>query len=161
MKLTKQCYGCKESFRKTELVEYTGINAQTGHYYCPKCLKEKIDRERFAMKVCEIFGITAPGPIIWTQRKKIINEYGYSDQAIIDCLDYVYNVKKIKKLSETLYFVKPQMMAEARKWKKQQENKGLGLVAAIANNTTTEDKVSIKENLSNKKQINLDEYFDD
>ena len=60
------------------------------------CYEDNIEREKFSNKVCEIFGIKSPGPVIWTQRKKLRDTYGYTDSAIIDCLEYIYNVLKLK-----------------------------------------------------------------
>lgn len=162
MKLTRLCAGCKESFRKTELVEYFSPSGKTSAWYCPKCLQDKQARERFSNKVCQIFGIKAPGPVIWTQRKRLIKEYGYTDDAIIDCLDYIYNEKKIKKLSESLYFVKPEMMEEMRVWRSKKEATGGSLAAAIANTEMKEYIVPVRENNTEKKLTAIDEgLFDD
>lgn len=51
MRLTKQCFGCKEQFRKTELIDYAAPGTVTMHSYCPKCLAEKHARERFSAKI--------------------------------------------------------------------------------------------------------------
>lgn len=162
MKLTRQCSGCKEQFRKTELVEYSSITGKTSNWYCPKCLAEKQSRERFANKVCQIFGIKAPGPVIWTQRKRLQNTYGYTDDSIVDCLDYIYNVKKMKKLSESLGLVNPRNMEDMRKWKEQKKAEGSSLAAAVANTEMKEYIVPIRENNKKKKEISLDDgLFDD
>lgn len=162
MKLTRKCAGCKEDFRKTELVEYSSATGKTSNWYCPKCLEEKQARERFSNKVCQIFGIKAPGPVIWTQRKRLIAEYGYTDDAIIDCLEYIYNVENKKKLSESLYFVKPDMMEKTRAWKNQQAAKASSFAAAIANTETREYVVPVRENKKKRVETQLDDgVFDD
>ena len=162
MKLTRQCSECKEEFRKTELVEYSSITGKTSKWYCPKCLAEKQSRERFSNKVCQIFGIKSPGPIIWTQRKRLQKEYGYTDDAIIDCLDYIYNVKKLKKLSETLVLIKPPLMEEMRQWKAKKAAEGSSLAASIAHTEMKEYVVPIRENTSTKEEISLDDgLFDE
>lgn len=162
MKLTRLCSGCKESFRKTELVEYFSASGKTSNWYCPKCLEEKQARERFSNKVCQIFGLKTPGPVIWTQRKRIMSEYGYTDDTIIDCLDYVYNVMKIKKLSESLYFVKPEMVEKMRVWKNQQSVKAGSIAAAVANTEMKTYIVPVRENTHKKKEIDISEgVFDD
>ena len=162
IRATRQCTGCKEVFRKTELVEYFSSTGKTKAWYCPKCLAERQSRDKFSNKVCQIFGITTPGPVIWTQRKRLIAEYGYTDDTIIDCLEYVYNVEQIKKLSESLYFVKPEMMENMRKWKNTQAATAGSLAAAISQTTMTERVVPVRENTSKRKEINLDEgLFDD
>lgn len=92
MRLTKLCHGCKQSFRKSELIDYASPGAKTMYSYCSKCLEEKHSRENFSNKVCSIFGIKTPGPLIWTQRKRLQDTYGYTDDIIVECLDYLYNV---------------------------------------------------------------------
>lgn len=162
MRLSRQCFGCKQEFRKTELVEYFSASGKTSNWYCPKCLAEKQSRERFANKVCQIFGIKAPGPVIWTQRKRLQNEYGYTDDSIVDCLEYIYNVKKMKVLSESLALVKPSMMEETRKWKERKKAEGASIAAAIANTEIKEYIVPVRENTKEKHITSLDDgLFDD
>lgn len=162
MQLTRKCSECKQVFRKTELIEYSSLSGKTTKLYCPACLAEKQSRERFANKVCQIFGIKTPGPIIWTQRKRLINQYGYTDDSIIDCLEYIYHVKKLKKLSETLVLVTPQLMEETRQWKEQKKAAGSGIAAAIANTTMKEYIVPIRENNKEEEEISLDDgLFDE
>lgn len=162
MQLTRKCAGCKESFRKTELVEYFSPSGKSSAWYCPKCLEDKQARERFSNKVCQIFGIKSPGPIIWTQRKRLISEYGYTDDVIIDCLDYIYNVEKIKKISESLYFVKPDKVERMKAWKRAQTAKASGLTAAMTSTEMKEYIVPIRENNEKKKEIDISEgVFDD
>lgn len=157
MRLTRQCSICKEQFRKTELIEYSSITGKTKAWYCPNCLAEKQSRERFSNKVCQIFGIKSPGPIIWTQRKKLQKEYGYTDDAIINCLDYIYNVEKSQKLSETLVLVTPQSMERMRRWKARKDAESASIVAAIANIEMKEQVVKVAENKKEQKEISLDD----
>ena len=157
MQLTRKCAGCGESFRKTEMVQYFSPSGKTSNWYCPKCLEEKQARERFANKVCQLFGIKAPGPVIWTQRKRLQNEYGYTDDSIIDCLDYIYNVSKKDKLSESLALVGPRSMANMKAWRADRQARASSIAAAIANTETHEYVVPVKENTSKKKEINLDD----
>ena len=157
MYLTKQCYGCKQPFRKTELVDYAAPGTKTMHSYCPKCLEEKHQREDFSNKVCQIFGIKSPGPIIWTQRKKLMETYGYTDNTIIDCLDYLYNIKNMKKLSETLVLVTPKSVNEMMEYKK---NK-VGQIVRAAQMETKEYVVPIRERPKKKKiDWNPDDWLD-
>lgn len=162
MKLTRQCSGCKQQFRKTELVEYSSVTGKTSNWYCPKCLAEKQSREKFAAKVCQIFGLKAPGPVIWTQRKRLQNEYGYTDDSIIDCLEYIYNVKKFRILSESLGLINPRNMEECRKWKETKKAQGASIAAAIANTEMKEYIVPIRENTKERPRTQLDDgLFDD
>lgn len=157
MQLTRLCAGCKQKFRKTELVEYFSLTGKTSGWYCPACLEEKQARERFMIKVCQIFGIKAPGPIIWTQRKRLRDKYGYTDDAIINCLDYIYNVEKSQKLSETLVLVTPQSMERMRRWKARKDAESASIVAAIANTEMKEQVVKVAENKKEQKEISLDD----
>lgn len=157
MQLTRVCAGCKQKFRKDEMVEYSSVTGKTSHWYCHSCLEERLERERFSNKVCEIFGIKSPGPIIWTQRKRLKNEYGYTDGAIIDCLDYIYNVEHMKKLSESLVLVNPKSMAKMKKWRAAQKAQASSIAAAIANTEMKEYIVPIQEKKKEKQEINLDD----
>ena len=109
------------------------------------------------MKVCTIFGLKSPGPIIWTQRKRLRDQYGYTDDAIVDCLDYLYSVEHRKILTESLGLVAPWSMEKMRDWKKKKQAQASGLAAAIANTTVNEKLITIKENNNKKKEIDLDE----
>lgn len=104
---TKKCHGCGENFLRDQLIDYASPNAKTLYSYCQKCYKEKIAKDKFSEKVCSIFGLKKPGPRIWQDRKRIQEKYGYTDDVIVDCLDYIYNIKKLKKLSESLCLVTP------------------------------------------------------
>ena len=157
----KQCYECKEKFRIEELVDYAGPRAKVMHSYCPNCLKEKQSRDKFSDKVCAIFGLKGPGPRIWTERKRIIQTYGYTDDTIIDCLDYIYNIEKKKVLSESLCLVKPPMVDKMMRYKRAKENESFKLAQAM-NMETVEYIVPIKENnVSNKVILDPDTLLED
>lgn len=160
-KTSHQCFGCKEVFRDEELIQYTPPGREKMHRYCKKCYENKLARERFTEKVCSLFGLKKPGPKLWTQRERIINEYGYTDDTIIACLDYIYNVKKNVKKMPTLYYVTPPMVDEMRQYMRAEEAKGMALAQA-----TLQEKynhiVPIKENETNQKQIyDPDEWLGD
>lgn len=157
----KQCYACKQKFKKEELVDYASEGAKTLHSYCLKCLKEKQEKDRFSQKVCSIFGIKAPGPRIWTERKRLIDTYGYTDNIIIDCLDYIYNVQGRKKLSDSLCLVNPSAVEKMLKYKKEKDVKAKMLVQA-AKNETKDYIVPIKENTSSfKTNWEPDDWLED
>lgn len=156
----KQCFSCKEKFNKQELVDYASPYAKILHSYCPKCLKEKQAKDRFSDKVTLIFGIKAPGGRIWTERKRLIEKYGYTDDILIDCLDYIYKVEKKKVLAESLCLITPATVDKMRQYKREQEKQSLSLAAAT-NTSTQEYIVPIQEN--HKKNIinyDLDEWLD-
>lgn len=162
MKLTRKCFGCKEEFNKNELVEYFTFSGKTSNWYCQKCLAEKQARERFSDKVCEIFGLKSPGPVIWTQRKRIQAQYGYTDETIIQCLEYMYKVEKRKILTENLYLVNPTNVEKALKYNSQQSYENAKLISAITNQQMQEYNVKIKENAGIKKvELNPDDFLND
>lgn len=156
---THKCHICKEVFRNEEMVI---PNSKTFHWYCKKCYDKKIAQENFSNKVCKIFGIKAPGPRIWTERKRLIDTYGYTDETIVDCLDYIYNVLKKPKKVETIYLVNPTMVDEMMRYKRSQKIKSLNLAAALQTEIR-EHIVPIKENTNSKEKITYDpdEWLDD
>lgn len=157
MKLTRKCSDCQKDVRKDEMVEYASASGKTTKWYCKECYEEKIAREKFANKVCTIFGIASPGPIIWTQRKRLKNTYGYTDDVILDCLDYVYKVLHLKKLSESLVLVNPRNVNNMKAWKATEKAKAGNIAAAISQMNVKEYIAPVKENTRIKKEINLDD----
>lgn len=160
-KLTKQCFKCKQQFRKEELINYCTINAKNGHDYCPNCLKEVQDSEWFFNEICKIFGIKRPGPQIYSERTRLKEKYGYTDKIIVNCLKYVYEVEKIPKKANTLYFVNPTNVDKMMQYNRMQENIGNNIAQA----TKMEYKeyvVPIKEKKKEEKpQFDFDSFFDD
>ena len=157
MQLTRKCHGCGQDIHKDEMIQYSTVSGKTSYWFCKNCYEEKMARERCQIKVCQIFGIKSPGPLIWTQRKRLRDEYGYTDDAIVDCLDYIYNVEHMKKLKESLGLVNPKSMANMKAWRAEKKARAGSIAAAIANTETKEYIVPIKENKKKKKEINLDD----
>ena len=157
MLLTRKCHGCKQDIRKEEMIQYTSLSGKSSYWFCKTCYEEKMARERFQTKVCQIFGIKSPGPVIWTQRKKLRDTYGYTDDAIVDCLEYIYNVQKKKILSESLVLVSPKSMAQMKAWRADQKARASGIAAAVAHTEMKEYIVPIKENKKRREEINLDD----
>lgn len=144
-KTTLKCYGCKEDFLREEIINYCSPRAKTGHNYCPKCYKEKLAREEFYETVCKIFGLKAPGPRIWTDRERIQKKYGYTDETIIDCLKYIYEVQGIKKLTESLSLVTPINVDKMMAYKRAQNFRKNLFNEAMKNNYRYE-KITVREN---------------
>ena len=157
MQLTRKCHGCGQDIHKDEMIQYSTVSGKTSYWFCKDCYEEKMARERFQIKVCQIFGIKSPGPLIWTQRKRLRDTYGYTDDAIVDCLDYIYNVEHMKKLKESLGLVNPKSMANMKSWRAEKKARAGSIAAAIANTETKEYIVPVKENKKKKKEINLDD----
>ena len=125
---TYKCHTCKQIFLTQEMV--AEIQGKQTFHYCQKCHNERVEEQEFMKTVCEIFGLKRPGSRIWKDRAQLKNDYGYTDQTIIDCLNYIYNVKNMKKLSNSLCLVKPQMVNEMMNWKRINANKGQLMAAA-------------------------------
>lgn len=162
MKITRVCHGCKQEFRKDEMLQYSTLSGKTTYWFCPNCYEEKLAREKFSYKVCSIFGIKSPGPLIWSQRKYLQNKYGYTDDIIIDCLDYMYKVCNKKVLKESLGLVNPKTVFNMKAWQASQKAQASSIAAAIAHTEMKESVVKIKENNTTRPEINLaDGLFDD
>ena len=162
MARTKQCYMCHESFRREELIDYTPLNAKHMYSFCPKCFKEKQNRERFASVVCKIFGIKSPGPRIYTERQRLKDTYGYTDDTIISCLDYIYNVEKKAKLTESLCLVKPPMVDKMMRYRQSQEYENKKLVDTITAIDQMDTKVvPLKQTKKKKEEWNSDDWLED
>lgn len=103
----------------------------------------------------------APGPRIWTERKRLRDNYGYTDDVIINCLDYIYNIEHKKKLSESLCLITPISVDKMMKWKHKEQIKSNQLTAAYQTQVN-EHIVSIQENITSKKENwNPDEWLED
>ena len=157
MQLTRKCYGCGQDIRKEEMIQYSTPSGKTSYWFCKDCYEDKLAREKFQAKVCEIFGIKSPGPLIWTQLKRLKDEYGYTDDAIVDCLDYIYNVEHMNKLKESLGLVNPRSMMNMKAWRANKKAQASSIAAAIANTEMKEYIVPIREHKKRKKEINLDD----
>lgn len=110
------CFMCKEKFPKEELISYAAPMCTVFHNYCKHCYEERLERDRFNLAVCRIFGIKSPGPLIWTQRKNLMAQ-GFTDSMIIDCLEYIYKIKKYKILKESLGLVTRRLYDEMIQYK--------------------------------------------
>lgn len=161
MQLTRVCCMCKKSFRKDEMVKYASLRAKHEQWYCTECLREKREREMFSDKVCEIFGLKSPGPRIWTERQRLRETYGYTDNIIVECLDYMYNVRKMRKLAESLALVTPRSVEEMRQYKRSEKGTAGGIIAAMQVPDIIEE-VTIEENTSsNKTEVDWDALLND
>lgn len=139
------------------MVQYSTPSGKTTYWFCRNCYEDKLAREKFQNKICEIFGIKAPGPLIWTQRKRLIDEYGYTDDAIIDCLEYIYNVEHMKILKESLGLVNPTNMNKMKSWRAHKQAQAGSIVAAISQMETKEYVVPVRERKVIHQEINLDD----
>lgn len=157
-----KCHKCGEVFRNEDMVNYASPRSKTSYWYCKKCYEEQLEQDRFNDTVCSLFGIKRPGSQIWSQRKNLIEKYGYTDSIIIDCLDYVYNVENLKKIKPTLGLVTPTNVEKMMKYKRRKSAES-AVLAAATNTKVQEYVVPIKENIGRKKQIiyDSDDWLDD
>lgn len=102
----------------------------------------------------------SPGPRIWRERKKLL-QLGYTDNVICECLDYIYNIKKLPKLVESLCLINSRLIEEMKAYKKRQEIKGFMLANAISQTNIQETIVPIRENIKEKKKtaLNPDDWL--
>lgn len=157
---SKRCWKCHDNFRKDELIDYCAPGYKTYHSYCKKCLKEQQDFDALKLKIVSIFGNDQKlWPRIMKDRKRIIMQYGYTDNTISDCLDYLYNVLKLKVLSKSLCLVTPTNVEKMKQYKRQQST-AAGQLAAAAAIEIVEKPVSIQENIDEEQEENLDEWFE-
>ena len=157
----KKCYGCKQEFRSEELVSYASPTSNTAYNYCLKCLAERQARDRFSAIVCQIFGLKSPGPRIWTERKRIQNTYGYTDDTIIECLKYIYEVEHAKKLAESLCLVTPTTVEKMKRYKAAEEYNAQKVIDAMRTKIQIY-VVPVRENKKeNKNAIDLSEWLED
>ena len=159
----KKCWKCKKEFRKEELVDYCAPGYKTFHSYCKKCLKEQQDFDALKLKIVSIFGNDQKlWPRIMRERKRLITQYGYTDSTIMDCLDYLYNVLKMKVLSKSLCLVTPTNIERMKKYKREQAM-AAGYIIAAANTPIIERKVAITENIDEPRndEEDLEEWFED
>lgn len=115
---TKQCFECKQPFRKEELVDYCREGSNTPHSFCAKCLEEVQSRERLQKEVCRIFGLLAPSPRVNKERTRLREAYGYTNDTITECLKYVYDVEHAYKGDATLCLVTPAAMERMIQYKR-------------------------------------------
>lgn len=159
MKLTRVCAQCKSSFYKDSMVQYFSSTGKTSSWYCKDCYEEKIAREKFQYKVCQIFGLKSPGPRIWTERKRLRDKYGYTDDIIIECLEYIYDVQKTKKLSDTLCLINPTTVDKMMQYKRKMQFKSHEMFDAM-NVQQVEHIVNARENtVTNKTEWNPDDWI--
>lgn len=145
------CHECKGKFPAAEMIVYTTLTGKTSYNYCRTCYEERVSRDKFADKVCEIFGLAAPGARIWKDRETIQVKWGFTDETIIECLDYLYNVEKKRKLSESLTLITPDAMERMLRYKERHEIVKNNVQEQVAANVNTQ-QIVIKENLKNNKQ---------
>ena len=142
------CY-CHKKFPREEIIFYGSSKNQMK--YCPDCYKDKIEREKFYQYICELFGIRAPGPKIYAQRRKIKENYGFTDETIMKTLDYLFKVKKMDKGFESIGLVNPKTVDEAKDYYESKK------VVVVNENKVEKIIVPTNDNKKKKDLIDLDD----
>ena len=158
MPKSHKCKGCKKVFPDERMTAF----ANSPDLYCPYCYKEKAERLIFQNFVQMLFGLKSPGPRMWAERKRIRAKWGFTDEDIVRTLDYVYNVRGHKKVSESIYMVNPLMVDEARAYYKDVGYKNFALARAAEQMKNLQDKcIGMMDTAPHKekKLIDMDELL--
>lgn len=158
-KATLKCFECKQEFPRDEVIHYTSFGAQTGHYFCKKCYEIRLEREQFSNEVCRIFGVKSPGPRMWTERRRIKEKFGYTDNVIVECLRYLYDIEKHTKFSETIYRVNPSSVARMIEYQTAMKIEGNKVEDTVANNIVNKKIVFKERNRDNDQKLNIDDML--
>lgn len=159
LKPTLKCYKCGEQFPRGDLVEYVTMRAKNPHRYCPKCLKEIKATENFYKKISEFYKNDISWATINKRKTALYETYGYTDQTIIDCLEYAYTVKGYVVLEKALGIVKPPLVEEMLQYKRAKEFKENQIVNAIIDGTNKKNlpQIKVRENMKPRKKSTWDD----
>ena len=144
-----ECSKQKREIKKHPRKEIINFN---GRNLCPNCYKQAKENEEFKIFICELFGVKSPGPKIYSQRKRLKEQYGFSDTTIMRTLEYIFRVKKMNKAFESLGLVTPAMVEEAHQYYLSQKGK----VVELREVKTVEHIVPIKEAERKKNLLSYD-----
>lgn len=150
------CCECRERAKKETMIEYKSKK------YCNHCYELKLEKERFVNYVCKLFGIKSPGPIIYSQRKRLKEIYGYTDDVLIKTLSYLFEVKGMNRAYETLGLINPINVDEALKYYKNQKINQEQILRNIEKSQKDIKVITIPLNKKkeDKKDIDVDKLFE-
>lgn len=160
LKPTLKCHKCGEQFPRDDLVEYVTRRAINPQRFCPQCLKKIQEEEYFYKRITEFYKDDISWSTINKRRKALYETYGYTDNTIIDCLEYAYTVKGYVVLEKILGIVKPPLVEEMLQYKREKEFKENKIVNAIIDSfTDTRElpKIHVRENMKPKKKTTWDD----
>ena len=148
-KETKQCYACKQQFRKSELIDYASLRAKILHSYCKKCLEQRMAKDRYKEGIYKLFGMM-PMAKANSQKKRLQEKYGYTDDVILDTIFYAFNIKGLKPIADEKYgpsigFINPSLVDEMSKYKRAGEGRK-NLIDNLSNAKYKYEYIDIKEN---------------
>ena len=148
------CAECSKQKREIKKYPRKEIINFNGRNLCPNCYKQAKENEEFKIFICELFGVKSPGPKIYSQRKRLKEQYGFSDTTIMRTLEYVFRVKKMNKAFESLGLVTPAMVEEAHQYHLKQ--KALEKVVNLDEIKIKRHIVPIKETERKKNLLSYD-----
>ena len=119
------CSKCKTKYPKESMILYKNQK------FCQECYKKKLKDEEFFNFICLLFGLKSPGPKIYSQRKKLRENYGYTDETIMKTLSYLFEVKHCNKAFESLGLINPKNVEEAISYYKKEEYKNKKILDAL------------------------------
>lgn len=156
MQKVLKCYGCKELINRTELIDYKG------NHYCKRCYNEKIERDKFSDYICKLYHLKTPGPRIWAERKRLLNDKNnpMTDEGIIRTLCYLYEVKGANRLSDSIYRAGDKnIVAEANRYYANQDYKLNLIIESIVNAPTEVNYIKLEQKEETKEKINPDDIL--
>lgn len=143
------CPECKDKLHKEDGVY------EKPHYYHTGCYAKKLIRRELFDYICRLMNLKSPGPIIYAQRKKYINEYGYTDEGILNTLKYIYEVKhmSVQKADERIGLV-PYYYDKAQLYFAQKEKEKVEIMnsmsAAVTNSINETLVINTKTDIKRK-----------
>lgn len=148
------CFGCKKMFPRETLITYAARGG-TSYNFCTDCYQEKKKKEKFADYVCELFNLRAPGPMLYSQRKRLINQ-GFTDETIMMTLEYLYRVCSNDVTQATLGLVNSLSIESARQYYSKKEARSETLGEKVNNQKVTTHYFSVQKEKEVKKEETID-----
>lgn len=114
-----KCENCKKQFEDNQGFFYNGRNVQFCSSDCFTSFlseeKEREARDLLYETICRIFGLASVTKKLYAEVKRLKDEDGIPYKVISATLHYIYDIKKKKIYSPTLYYV-PEHVDEARQY---------------------------------------------
>lgn len=130
MRVPKQnltCSSCHKKVPRNEIIYYG--KKENPIKFCPECYKERIERDKFTNYICELFSLRTPGPKMYTQRRRLLDQ-GYTDDEIIQTLDYLYRICGANKNFESLGLLTPANIDKAKRYYLEKEKEAERIASA-------------------------------
>ena len=153
-KLTLKCQGCKQEFRREEITPYRPITCKkTTYNYCKKCLEQQMAKDNYKKSIYKLFGMM-PMAKANTQKKRLQEKYGYTDDVILDTIFYAFNIKGLKPMADKKYgpsigFINPSLVDEMNRYKRAGEGRK-NLIDNLSNTKYKYEYIDVKENKDNQ-----------